>query len=102
MVWDSETESVFITGPAAIALKIGSKRASKDGWPIELLHEPVIYNERMMVPVRFIAEAFGCTVNWYNGKVLIQQKGSNQPQVTEPEPTRQEGVPVDKVKVELW
>jgi len=96
VIWDDETQSVFISGPAVVALKIGSKQASKDGSPVELLHEPLIINERTMVPVRFITEAFGCNVNWDDGRISIDQPGA---QTLQPVPIGQEGVPIDNIRL---
>jgi hypothetical protein len=37
---------------------------------------PVILNGRTLVPVRMVAEALGCTVNYSNGEVTITAPGA--------------------------
>ena len=47
-----------------IKLKIDSNRAFVDGKEIILDTEPIIYKDRTLVPIRFIAETLGCNVEW--------------------------------------
>ena len=47
-----------------IELKIGQKNAIVDGKTVELDVAPKIENGRTLVPIRFIAEALGCDVDW--------------------------------------
>lgn len=48
-----------------IEMTIGSKTAYVDGKKETLLRAPDIVNGTTLVPVRFIAEHLGCTVNYY-------------------------------------
>lgn len=47
-----------------IELWLGSKRYRMNGMYGELDVEPIVKNERTLVPIRFIAEALGCNVEW--------------------------------------
>lgn len=47
-----------------IDLRIGSKIAYIDGFPVTLDVAPVIINGRTFVPIRFIMETFGAKVDW--------------------------------------
>lgn len=47
-----------------IELTIGSKKAYVDGNEVTLDCEPIISNNRTLVPIRFISEAIGCEVEW--------------------------------------
>lgn len=49
-----------------IKLQIGNKLAYINDNEILLDTEPLIHNNRTLVPIRFIAEAFGCDVEWDN------------------------------------
>jgi len=105
VAWDEETTSVFISGPAAIALQVGSRRASINGRAAELLHEPVLEGGRVLVPVRFVAEAFGCRVDWEDGRVLIWRQqgaaaGSGEDAAVTHGVPLDSGPPVDTVRVE--
>ena len=53
-----------------IVLQIGDPNALKNGETIKLDAYPFIENGRTMVPVRFISEAFGATVNWEPPKTI--------------------------------
>lgn len=81
--WEPDTGSIFISGQTAVALRLNSKWASVDGKQTELIQAPINTAGRTMVPVRLIAEAFGCNVRWEDGKVLIQKES---PSVTQPKP----------------
>lgn len=55
-----------------IELQIGSKTAYVDGKKETLLRAPDIVNGTTLVPVRFIAEHLGCTVNYYADSQKIE------------------------------
>lgn len=69
-----------------IVLQIGATTAILGGNTLELEAAPFIENNFTLVPLRFISEAFGATVQWnealkvitiiYNGKSIILQVGS--------------------------
>ncbi|NPV88089.1 hypothetical protein HPY42_00995 [Coprothermobacteraceae bacterium] len=63
--WDGATKTVTIKlGDTQIRLVVGQNTAYVDGQAVTLDVAPEIKNSRTFVPVRFITEAFGCTVNW--------------------------------------
>ncbi|MFZ5596714.1 MAG: stalk domain-containing protein [Bacillota bacterium] len=63
--WNGVTRIVSITkGDTSISLTIGRREASVNGRVIALDTEAVLKNDRTMVPVRFVSEAFGADVVW--------------------------------------
>lgn len=56
-----------------IQLWIGQKEAKVDNQPLMMDTSATLKNNRTMVPIRFVAEAFGAEVLWSNGdkKVFI-------------------------------
>ncbi len=71
--WQSPQISL-IYGETALTLTPGSKSALKNGADWDLDAAPHIKNGRTMVPVRFVAEAFGCKVGYANSKIYINTK----------------------------
>jgi hypothetical protein len=64
------------TNNDTLVLQIGSNKATINGESFELDSEPIIHKDRTMVPIRFIADAFGAGINW-DGKtktITIEQK----------------------------
>ncbi len=62
-----------------IKLQIGNNIAEVNGKKVSIddtnpLVKPIIMNDRTMVPLRFVAEQIGCTVNWDNAsrKITIE------------------------------
>lgn len=68
--WDRPTVKINYDNNELI-LKIGSKEAIKNGKTIRLEKEPYIYKGRTMVPLRFVSESLGLTVNYRDKKVDI-------------------------------
>jgi len=65
--WNNDTRTVLATkGDVSLSLEIGSNLLYKNGVPIEIDVPAEIMNDRTMVPVRAIAEAFGSVVDWDN------------------------------------
>ncbi|MBQ8002962.1 MAG: hypothetical protein IJ297_05925, partial [Clostridia bacterium] len=63
--WDDTTKTAIATrGDTQIKITIGENVLYKNGEAIELDATAEITNDRTMVPVRAISEAFGCTVTW--------------------------------------
>lgn len=65
--WNNEQRSaVSVKGDVTVTLAIDSKELVVNG-SVKTLDVPAqIMNERTMVPVRAVAEAFGCKVDWNN------------------------------------
>ena len=63
--WDGETQTVFaINNNTVIAMQIGQDAMYSNGERIELDSPSVIIEDRTLVPVRAIAEAFGNNVDY--------------------------------------
>jgi hypothetical protein len=70
--WDGETRQVTIhDGDTTIILTIGSTTAYINGETTELDVPAQIRNGSTMVPLRFIAESLGVTIDFQDGMVLI-------------------------------
>lgn len=75
--WDSETKTVFSTlGSDSVKITIGDKNLYKNGNKAELDVPAQIINNRTMVPVRAVAEAFGAKAEWdsENRTVVLKYK----------------------------
>ena len=66
--WDGATRGVtMILNGKTLELTIGSRTAYIDGIATEIPDaEPIIYNNRTYIPLRFVSNAFGMPVEWYN------------------------------------
>jgi hypothetical protein len=63
--WDSATQTVTTrSGANQVQLRIGSFRADVNGQSVGLDSPAMLYAGRAMVPLRFISESLGATVNW--------------------------------------
>lgn len=63
--WDEETQTVVLAlGEDVLLLSVGSQTAFVNETPQTLDAAPILMNDRTMLPIRFVAEAFGFTVLW--------------------------------------
>ncbi|AIS52812.1 periplasmic binding protein [Thermoanaerobacter kivui] len=63
--WDDATQAVTIQGEdVSVKLTIGKKEAVVNGKNKTLDVAPIVLSGRTIVPLRFIAEAFGADVKW--------------------------------------
>jgi N-acetylmuramoyl-L-alanine amidase len=63
--WVPEDRKVIVTrGADTVVLVVGKNDALVNGKPVQLEVAPQIVEDRTMVPLRFIAEALGGTVEW--------------------------------------
>ncbi|CAH0118578.1 hypothetical protein PAE9249_01067 [Paenibacillus sp. CECT 9249] len=63
--WNERSGTVSISGQdTAISLAKGKKTATVNGEPVELEASAEMRNGRTMVPLRFVGESLGMTVNW--------------------------------------
>jgi len=67
----SNTEVTLMKGDTKVILKINSNEAVKNGKTVILDAKPYIKNNRVIVPLRFIAEAFGSQVGYKNAIVTV-------------------------------
>ena len=71
--WDNETRTAIgVKGGVEVKITIGENVLYKNGEAIELDYAAEITNDRTMVPVRAISEAFGCTVTWNNEMKTVE------------------------------
>lgn len=70
---------MLILLPSPGVLAKGEMKLILDGQNITSIAEPIIQNDRMLVPIRFIAEQMGAQVNWDGGNktVTIEKDGSS-------------------------
>lgn len=65
VLWEEESQTVTLTNAAnTIVLVIGSTTAYLNNEAKTLDTAPIVINDRTMLPIRFIAEAFGYVVDW--------------------------------------
>jgi len=63
--WDEPEQTVSaFKGDTGIAIQIGNLYANVNNSAIALDVPPKIVNGRTLVPLRFVSEALGCSVNW--------------------------------------
>ncbi|QZY55238.1 stalk domain-containing protein [Crassaminicella profunda] len=63
--WDNHTQTAMLKhNEKTLYLPMGSKSASINGINMELDAPINVYKGRTFVPVRFVAEAFNCNVEW--------------------------------------
>lgn len=75
VVWNQTDKSVTVTaGGRNILLHIDNKQASIDGQAVNLDVAPAIYQNRTLVPLRFLGESLGAIVHWDNDarRVLVR------------------------------
>lgn len=67
----SNSEVTLIKSDMQVTLKLNNSTAIKNGIEVPLDVKPYITNNRIMVPLRFLAEAFGCDVHYSNFTVTV-------------------------------
>ncbi|MFD0716414.1 stalk domain-containing protein [Paenibacillus sp. GCM10027626] len=70
----SNSEVTLTKGDMEVILNLNSTTAKKNGEKITLDVKPYVKNNRVIVPLRFIAETFGCKVDYSNYTVTIDTK----------------------------
>ncbi len=68
--WEHPIATIIYNG-STLVLNIGENVATKDGETIRLDALPYVEQGRIMVPLRFISEAFGLVVDYKDGKINI-------------------------------
>lgn len=64
--WDNDTRTATGTrGETTVVIQIDNMTAYVNGEPKTLAVPAQLINDRTMVPARFISEALGCDVTWY-------------------------------------
>ncbi len=76
--WDGNTNEVTVqTENSTTVLAIGNNTAQIDGVAVVLDAPPYIKNGRTMVPLRFLVESLGLSVNWDASKRIVYIKTVN-------------------------
>ncbi len=70
----SDSEVILVKSEMKVKLAINKSTAEKNGKKIPIDVKPYTKNNRTYVPLRFIAEAFGCNVNYSNFTVTVDTK----------------------------
>lgn len=70
----SHSRVTLTKGDMKVVLNLNSAIAEKNGEKVHLDAKPYMKNHRMIVPLRFIAETFGCHVNYSNLTVTVDTK----------------------------
>ncbi|RED55119.1 copper amine oxidase N-terminal domain-containing protein [Cohnella lupini] len=70
----SNSEVILTKGDMKVLLRLNSNTADKNGKKVSLDVKPYMKNSRIFVPLRFIAETFGCTVNYSDFGVTVETK----------------------------
>ncbi|KAA9006290.1 N-acetylmuramoyl-L-alanine amidase [Paenibacillus spiritus] len=83
--WNQASQTVTITQQSQeLKLVVGQKTASVDGKSLELSQVPYMKNYTTLVPIRFISEQFGVSVNWDNTQKIVSLITPNSAPVTGP------------------
>ncbi|AFC32095.1 hypothetical protein PM3016_5395 [Paenibacillus mucilaginosus 3016] len=75
--WHPDTQSITVSkDKKTISMTLYQNTVYIDGTPIQLDISPVLHRDLTMVPIRFISEAFGSTVEWDNEhrRVIINDR----------------------------
>ncbi|WNR42338.1 copper amine oxidase N-terminal domain-containing protein [Paenibacillus roseipurpureus] len=71
--WNEDSQTVIATkGNRTIKLTLNNDMAYLNGKKIQLDAPPVLYQQSMYVPLRFVGESLGATVIWENATRTIQ------------------------------
>lgn len=63
--WNNQAQTVYAQrGATYISLVIGSPQAIVDGQPVPIDAPAMLVGDRTMVPLRFVSQTLGSTVNW--------------------------------------
>jgi len=82
VAWDDRTQTVLAQrGSTSVALVIGHTQAMIDGQPAAMDVPAMLVAGRTMVPLRFVSQALGATVNWNaaTSTVTIASNGAAAP-----------------------
>ena len=83
--WDGNTQTVTATKDSTIVvLTIGNKTAYKNNSPVVLDGPGKIINQRTLVPLRFVGEAFGADVVWEGSTRTITITSGGSPPSSDP------------------
>lgn len=86
--WDAKTQTVIAAkGITKVQVTVGEKEAFKNGKSVLLDVPATIINGRTMVPLRFVSEAMGSTVEWDESTQTITITSKPQPSSQDVQPS---------------
>ncbi|GIO30990.1 MULTISPECIES: N-acetylmuramoyl-L-alanine amidase family protein [Paenibacillus] len=72
VAWEQKTRTVTIQKDStAIKLVVGQKTADVNGKKVAMNVAPILRTDTVIVPIRFVSEQMGLTVNWDNQKKIV-------------------------------
>ena len=74
-------------GSTTVSLTIGSNAATVNGQQVTVDVAPFVIDNRTLVPLRFVSQSLGATVNWNDSNETVTINGGGGPQ---PPPARRE------------
>ena len=78
IIWTDTSKSVLATlGDKKVFITVGDSLAFINDSPVSLDTPAQIVNDRVLVPVRFVSEALGYTVDWNNSTQTVSINSSN-------------------------
>jgi len=90
--WDAATETITASKESTtVSLTVGKKDALVNSKKVALAVPPKVVEGRTLVPLRFISESMGATVDWDNAQQLVIIKTIKE---AEPSPDSQEPIAV--------
>ncbi|MBT9155692.1 MAG: Phosphate-binding protein PstS [Firmicutes bacterium] len=85
VTWNDATQTVVgRQGNVTISLTIGNRNATVGGRAVALDQPAQIFAGRTMVPVRFIAESLGATVEWDDARRIVRITSAAQSRMRSP------------------
>ena len=80
--WDNDSETAIGSRNGSVVMvTIGSNDAFIGGEGVTIDQPPMLINDRTMVPLRFISEAYNCVVEWDDATQSVYIKGDDIPAV---------------------
>ncbi|KAF1084193.1 Protease inhibitor precursor [Sporotomaculum syntrophicum] len=80
--WDKATQSAIVTmGDSMITMPVGSSQATVDGQAVALDSPAKLQNQRVMVPLSFVSEVLGKTVDWNEAEMIVTVSGELEPSI---------------------
>lgn len=78
--WQAETQTVVAVSPGSnLRLQVGNKTAYQNDATVQLDALPLLTGGRVLVPLRFFSEAFGCRVEWDPAMKLVSLVSPSEP-----------------------
>ncbi|AIE86189.1 copper amine oxidase N-terminal domain-containing protein [Fimbriimonas ginsengisoli] len=72
VVWDRDTNTVIATrGERTVKLPLNGSTATVGGQTVNLDMPPVVIYGRALVPLRFLGESLGATVDWHPNEMAV-------------------------------